>query len=292
MSVSYPKPSLLGGMAILIALSLTVPSTLAVGHPQSYETKSWGNQYHPPHDAERSRKDVGSILEREKFSWLDEKGSVSTAPSLEEGKAASSKMRDKLPRARERAQPNTRTATAPAAPRNAGGGAGFGTLAWLIVGVSLLCLLAVFFWLTYLRDEMETERGVAGQDGGSISPNRIEQLPFDLDVKNLDFRGRAKLASDQGDFRTAIVFLYSHALLYLDKKQLLHLRRGKTNRQYLSELVDFTQTANSFEHVMLVFERAFFGNRDVKLEEFERCWAEVNSLEQSKQNASQPGATP
>ena len=292
MIVCYPKPTVLRGMAILIALSLTVPTTMAVGNPQGYERRSSSNSYQPPHDAEQSRKDVGSILEREKFPWLDEKGSVSTAPSLEEGRAAASKVRDKLPRAQERTQPKKRTATGPAGPRNAGGNVGFGTLAWLIVGVSLLCLLAVFFWLTYLRGELETERSTAGKDDGSISPNRVEQLPFDLDMKNLDFRGRAKLASDKGDFRTAIVFLFSHALLYLDKNQLLHLRRGKTNRQYLSELVDSTPAANSFEHVMLVFERAFFGNREVKPAEFERCWAEVNLLEQPKQDASRAGATP
>ena len=47
----------------------------------------------------------------------------------------------------------------------------------------------------------------------------------------------ARRSYEEGDYNTAIVYLYSYQLVKLDQNQWIRLAKGKTNRQYLARTV-------------------------------------------------------
>jgi hypothetical protein len=124
--------------------------------------------------------------------------------------------------------------------------------------------------LTFLR--IESQKLNASVRDGRSRQQSIEQLPFDLETDDGDFQSVAQAAYQNGDFNKAIVYLYSHILVTLDQHHLIRLRKGKTNRQYLSEVGRRPGVSDYFQQVMLPFEAVFFGNHNMSAKEFERCW--------------------
>ncbi len=106
-------------------------------------------------------------------------------------------------------------------------------LAWLAVALLLAAL--VYF---VVRAIMQRERRKSG--GDEVEPagraDRVEALPLPVDARHLDLLAEAQRCRQQGEYGRAIVFLFSHQLLQLDKHGRIHLARGKTNRQYLREI--------------------------------------------------------
>ena len=101
----------------------------------------------------------------------------------------------------------------------------------LFLGIALL--LALIIWV-FLNSRVEI---ASGNDDFS-RPDRslaesIRHLPFEMDVTQGDFRQQAQTAYQAGDFRKALIFLFSHVLVTLDQEKLVRLKKGKTNRQYL-----------------------------------------------------------
>ena len=107
----------------------------------------------------------------------------------------------------------------------------------------------------------------------------IRSLPFQLDVEIGDCRQLAERAYQQGDYRKAMIYLFSHTLIYLDERELLRLRRGKTNRQYLREVSQFQTVAAYLNALIGPFESVFFGKKDLTREHFEMVWNGLNSFE-------------
>ena len=130
----------------------------------------------------------------------------------------------------------------------------------------------------------------SSSEGDSLNKRKllsesIEQLPFDLQVKNGDFLSLAQTAYQAGDLRRAIILLYSHVLVTLDQNERIELKKGKTNRQYLKEVWQDPPVSKYFKSVMLPFESAFFGNHVPEAQGFERCWA---GLDEFHQRVNQP----
>jgi hypothetical protein len=123
------------------------------------------------------------------------------------------------------------------------------------------------------------DRAPAPQSGGPEHALRLEQLPIPLDADVGDLRAAALRAAGEGDFRKAIIYLFSHALVSLDRRQLLELRRGKTNRQYLDELLRRGLTVDRFRRLMLGFERVFFGRHPAVEADFRQCLEASDALE-------------
>lgn len=112
---------------------------------------------------------------------------------------------------------------------------------------------------------------------------RVEALPVVVErrVDNLLAEARRLLAS--GDGTLAIVYLFSHQLVQLDKQRLLHLVKGKTNRQYLRELrknaADRPRLGAILSETTLVFERAFFGAHPPSQAKLEACFATADEFD-------------
>ena len=61
------------------------------------------------------------------------------------------------------------------------------------------------------------------------------------------------------NYDEAIIFLFSYELVELDRRSLIRLAVGKTNRQYLRELGARTALASLLGQTMVAFEDVYFG---------------------------------
>lgn len=105
-----------------------------------------------------------------------------------------------------------------------------------------------------------------------------EELPFEWEAGALTVEGlwqQALQAKEAGDFRLALMFLYSYLLIELDAQQLLRLQRGKTNRDYSRELGRSATVYDCFQATMLAFEQVFFGRYQLTRPQVDELFAQV-----------------
>lgn len=151
-------------------------------------------------------------------------------------------------------------------------------ITWSQVGIFLLAVaiaiglfLIVRAWRRWLRRKNPT--GLKKKD----QPVRAGFLP-DVVAKEVgdgDFLQAAEQAAARGDYRRAIVYLYAYQLTELDRRGLIRLTKGKTNRQYLRELKVRPSLARILEHTIVTFEEAYFGGRTLSAERFGACYREL-----------------
>ncbi len=154
-------------------------------------------------------------------------------------------------------------------------GEGAGTTLFVIVATIILVVIVALV-MTFLY--IESTKSETTQSAGRSRKQSIEQLPFDLDSADGDFRAAADAAYRSGDLRKAIIYLYSHVLVTLDQNRLIRLRKGKTNRQYLREVQRHNGVSGYFQQVMLPFESVFFGDHEMDADQFQRCWSGLNGF--------------
>ncbi len=145
----------------------------------------------------------------------------------------------------------------------------------------ILVALAVAFglaWALLRRDSSGAEPARRRTVSKEKASWQIEQLPFDLAPENLDLRGEAQRLLETGDFRQALIYLYGYQLAYLDQHHLIQLERGKTNRQYLSQLRSEPHLRALFEQTMVLFEDVYFGGRDVTRSQVTAGWERLDEF--------------
>lgn len=146
--------------------------------------------------------------------------------------------------------------------------------AWIVL-IGLLALLVYALVRTFLN--METPfMGVGAANRGAMDQRteqqRIENLPIQLSKKKGDFLQIAREQYQAGNFSEAIIYLFSHRLLQLDKAGYIRLTKGKTNRQYLMEISRPTELQKILGQTIVSFEDVFFGQHSLSRERFEGCW--------------------
>lgn len=152
-------------------------------------------------------------------------------------------------------------------------------LAWgLLLG--LVGMLAYFLIKAYLNSEGLAASATLNSRQAALSAARIEALPEEVRRDASDLLGAARRHYEQGNYREAMIYLFSHELVELDRRQRIRLTRGKTNRQYLSEASSSPPLAELFERSMVTFEAVFFGNLPLDRAGFEACWTQLPRLEQ------------
>lgn len=159
-------------------------------------------------------------------------------------------------------------------------GEGFGTflywLLWIGLGVAIAILIV---WAIRNVDVRQPAAREDAEAARSLAQS-VAQLPFQVDARDDDFRSLAAKAYQANDYRQAIVWLFSHVLVSLDQRDLIRLKKGKTNRQYLRELAGDRELSNYYADVMLPFEATFFGDKDLDRDQFEACWNRLDHFEQ------------
>lgn len=153
--------------------------------------------------------------------------------------------------------------------------------AWLAI-VLLLAAIAYLLYRTYRSREGRfsfwTSGGDAADDDGSDA-DRIEALPFAIQSGRLELLDEARRHYRQGNYGQAIVYLFSYELVQLDRRQIIRLTKGKTNRQYLREVGRRTPLQGLVEQTMIAFEDVFFGNRTLDRSRFESCWSRLDEFQ-------------
>lgn len=159
-------------------------------------------------------------------------------------------------------------------------------LIWTLMAIALAALVYLLIRAFIIREQRLATRQGNTVDITGTQADRVEHLPVPVRRPAGDLLSEARFHYENGNFREAIVYLYSHELVELDKLQVIHLARGKTNRQYLRELKTRQRLRELLEQTMVTFEDAFFGQLDIGRQRFEACWNRLSEF-----NSMLPGAT-
>ncbi|MCE9527746.1 MAG: hypothetical protein K8R36_17020 [Planctomycetales bacterium] len=160
-------------------------------------------------------------------------------------------------------------------------------LSWLgrmlqIMGIAVLVAILVLAVVLITRAFMNSE--VTETTGSKVvetsqDVDRVEHLPFQLRKPTGDFLSEARRLYEAGDYSQAILYLYSHFLVQLDRQHVIRLAKGKTNRQYLRETRSRPVLFPMLEITMISFEDVFFGHHKITREQFEASWNRLSEFE-------------
>jgi len=136
------------------------------------------------------------------------------------------------------------------------------------------------------RSEFAAEKSShANARNGSKSPDeqtleRMKHLPAELRRTDVNLRSEAHRLMQSGNYDQAIILLFGHQLLLLDRFGMLRLNRGKTNRKYVRETRSSDPTAaKSLQTTVTAFERSYFGRHTISQREFANIWQANQQLE-------------
>ena len=160
----------------------------------------------------------------------------------------------------------------------------FQIVIWVVLAI--LVAVAIYYGVrTATLRERSLATNVTSTDDIAAQAKRIENLPFQVEKPLSDLLAEARRLYDSGQYGDAIVYLFSHQLVQLDKHHMIRLAKGKTNRQYLRELRSSRGMRDLLSQTMVTFEDFFFGNHAIDRQRFESCWSRLQefdtSLEQS-----------
>jgi hypothetical protein len=149
------------------------------------------------------------------------------------------------------------------------------TAAWLMIG-ALLGSMVYFLVRYWLRLGPAAPRR---KTGAPQAEARIEALPEALRPASGDLLAAAREHYAAGDYSRAVLYLFAHQLVELDRHQAIRLERGKTNRQYLRELKPQPGLREVFAQSMVAFEDVFFGRQTIERPRCDACWQGQSRLE-------------
>ncbi len=161
-------------------------------------------------------------------------------------------------------------------------------LGWtLLIGlIALIAFLLVRALMNIEATRTAAPKGLSAEEEAKLEAARIENLPTRVRPKKGNFLDFARDLYQQGKFGEAIVYLFSHRLLQLDRAGCIRLTKGKTNRQYLTEIDDFKELQKILGQTIVPFEDVFFGKHSLTKERFERCWSSNDQFEQHVRQVS------
>ncbi|MBL8827957.1 MAG: DUF4129 domain-containing protein [Planctomycetaceae bacterium] len=152
-------------------------------------------------------------------------------------------------------------------------------LTWLLFA-ALLTWIIYKLCQTYLRREASQATWASNELDSADDRIEHEALPLPTNEHWGDLLDRARQFFEQGNYRQAMIYLFSHQLVELNRQQVIHLSKGKTNRQYLREVRRQSTLAPLFERSIETFELAFFGNAALSREQFESVWRSQGEFQQ------------
>jgi len=168
--------------------------------------------------------------------------------------------------------------------------AGFLQWAGITLLVLLLGLIAYLIATSFLKEEVSEATSVRKVVESRRDVDRVEALPFQVRAATGDFLAEASRLYQAGKYSEAIVYLFSFELVELDRHHVIRLAKGKTNRQYVRETRQRQVLRAILETTMVAFEDAFFGNKTLSRETFERSWTRVNEFRAELERQEQAAA--
>ena len=152
-------------------------------------------------------------------------------------------------------------------------------IGWVMLAVFVAALIYVLVRIFLRRSQYDQREFDAQQQRAATDLDRVEALPFDIKRPPADLLEEARRCYQQGQFGEAIVYLFSYQLVEMDKGQIIHLAKGKTNRHYLREIGPRRVLKQLVERTMVAFEDVFFGRHEIDRPRFETCWSRGGEFE-------------
>ena len=152
--------------------------------------------------------------------------------------------------------------------------------AWIGIGLLLIVLLYLMFRVYRSRERRreKAQSAGAGSDAGE-DRRRVEALPVGTRRGRFDLLAEARRHYHKGNYKEAIIYLFGHQLLQLDKHNYIRLTKGKTNRQYIRELGQRMTLRRLVQETMVAFEDVFFGDHAIDRARFESCWSRLDEFD-------------
>lgn len=160
-----------------------------------------------------------------------------------------------------------------------------------VLGWVLLILVSFGFAMLLMYLFARIEPAAAGWRGPGLSMgngvavddqtfSRMAELPAELRIRALDLRAEVERAMAAGRWEQAILALFGHQLILLDRHGWLRLARGKTNGRYLQESSVHSKDARGIlAGTVEAFEASYFGRRPPTAERFAELWQANVELE-------------
>ena len=122
----------------------------------------------------------------------------------------------------------------------------------------------------------------------------MEQLPEAVRRTDVNLRQETERLIGEGRYDEAVVTLFGHQLLLLDRAGRLRLARGTTNRRYVEQTRRTAGESGQAEAAILnqtvvAFERVYFGGGRLSGDQFDHLWAGNESLERSVWSRAEGG---
>jgi hypothetical protein len=148
------------------------------------------------------------------------------------------------------------------------GGAGLGSIGWLLLGGVTLAML-VLALVMFLRHRDPEEPAPTTQTPALPQPalDLEEQSPSDL------WR-RAEALARRGEFLEGVRYLYLAVLAQLHHADLIRCEKGRTNGEYLRQLRSADEAAalvEPFGRLTRLFEQKWYGERACAANDYDSC---------------------
>ena len=142
----------------------------------------------------------------------------------------------------------------------------------LMIAAALLLVFSLFYIYRNLSRNLvrEAELAAEGSDADALLTSKGALQ-------------RAQTLSNQGDYRTAIRFLYLSSLLVLDERGLLRYDRSRTNREYLRSVSSKPGLAMPLRDVIDVFDKVWYGFEAVDEQAYQSYLKHVDELREQKE---------
>jgi hypothetical protein len=144
----------------------------------------------------------------------------------------------------------------------------------VMFGLVILLLVLVQLWRLYRPGASD----VLATAHGPGTASRIEGLPEGLRPETLDPWAEAVRCRAQGDYARAVVCLFAHQLLTLDRLRQVRLVPGRTGRQLVRAIAD-GQFRAWVEPTLRLFEAVYYGHRTPTAEAFEPVWSAAEEFQ-------------
>ena len=148
-------------------------------------------------------------------------------------------------------------------------------LGWIAIAFLLVGLGCLMFRAFQMRRRRRSEAADDETADTARHRRRVEALPPAAARSRSDLLAEVRRHYQEGNYREAVIYLFSYQLDHLDKHDLIRLAEGKTNRQHLRELDPRTALRGLVGQTMVAFEDVFFGGHAIDRARFDACWSRL-----------------
>jgi hypothetical protein len=145
----------------------------------------------------------------------------------------------------------------------------------LAAALAVLCIVLALAWQRHL---LSLEQPEGPRRGPARAVARTADLPPGLRVETDDPWAEAVRLRDRGEHARAIVLLFLHQVLTLDRLRLSRLLPGRTGRQIVRGVAD-AAVRRRIEPTLRLFEAVYYGHRDPGPEAVAAAWAEAEAFQ-------------